>query len=104
MSFLSLAHMYQVVRDMYDSPKWREKVLHMSDNQIMAIYFSKEEREAAQKAKTGKGLKHTLKKKIEEIRGKSCGNCDGCVRTVRSGGNCDGSTDDYIPEQLSFFD
>lgn len=112
MSFLSMAHMYQVVRDMYPGEKWRNKVLHMSDNQIMAIYFSKEERETARKAnqpespKTEKkidairarDLKRRVQEKIEEIRGKSCVNCGGCCEAGKS------STDDYIPEQLSFFD
>lgn len=108
MSFLSLAHMYQVVRDMYDSPKWREKVKHMSDNQIMAIYFSKEEKDAARKAKR---LKSTVQKKLEEVRGRNADEIIelGKVRGILAGcnevaTNCDGSTDDYIPEQLSFFD
>ena len=90
MSFLSMAHMYQVVRDMYDSPKWREKVLHMSDNQIMAIYFSKEERDKARKAER----KRTKCRKTVRC----------CEEVVRTCGGCEGSTDDYIPEQLSFFD
>lgn len=104
MAFLSMSHMYQVVRDMYDSPKWRERVLHMSDNQIMAIYFSQEEREAARKAKTKKGLKHTLQKKIEEIRGRRADEMVelGKVKEILT--DCGGSTDEEIPQQLSFFD
>lgn len=100
MSFLSMAHMYQVVRDMYDGPKWREKVNNMSDDQIMAIYFSREEREKASVAKQAsrkKNLKRTLQKKIEEVRGRT-------PKTVESCDGSDSSTDDEIPEQLSFFD
>lgn len=93
MSFLSMAHMYQVVRDMYPSRKWRERVLHMTDNQIMAIYFDREERAEAHKAK-----------RPEKI----CKGCRGCARPVEPAESCDeavaSSTDDYIPEQLSFFD
>ena len=104
MSFLSMAHMYQVVRDMYPSRKWRERVLNMTDNQIMAIYFDHEEREAARKAKTGRGLKHTLQEKVAAIRAKNADEAIelGKVKEILTG--FDGSTDDYIPEQLSFFD
>lgn len=94
MSFLSMAHMYQVVRDMYPSRKWREKVLNMTDNQIMAIYFDHEERAEARKKRSRR------RKKVTSCGGevKTVASCDGCGEAGAS------STDDYIPEQLSFFD
>lgn len=92
-----MAHMYQVVRDMYDSDKWRNKVAHMTDNQIMAIFF-----ESAERKERKKVLKNNISKKIEEIRGRSGKSCGEAVAS------CDetrtSSTDEEIPQQLSFFD
>lgn len=72
----------------------------MSDDQIMAIYFDRQERAKARRAV----FKKNLGKKIDNLRtnsGEAVGNCGDCGNAVAS---CDGSTDDYTPEQLSFFD
>lgn len=90
MSFLSIAYMYQVVRDMYDGDKWRNKVNHMSDKQIMAIYFSQEERD---KARMSKRKRSKCRKAVK---------C--CESVVESCGGSGDSTDDFVPQQLSFFD
>ena len=69
----------------------------MTDNQIMAIFYEKQERDEKRAA-----LKKTLKRKIEEARPKNSGSsgkgCGGCTPGLN------GCTDDEIPQQLSFFD
>lgn len=86
MSYYSMAYMYETVMGMYDGPKWRNRVLHMSDNQIMAIFYDYLERRD--------------KKLVEEHNRKS-GKSKGFDPNVLE------STDEKvekIPVQLSFFD
>lgn len=76
MSYYSMAYMYETVLGLYDGPKWRNRVVHMSDNQIMAIFYEHLER-AERKKKEPKPVK------LGEIREEK---------------------PEFVPVQLSFFD
>ena len=75
MSYYSMAYMYQTVRNMYDSDKWHWRVRNMSDNQIMAIFYDKLEKDSRKKEEKHEPFRVYAEKK-----------------------------DEYIPEQLSFFE
>lgn len=93
MSYYSMAHMYETVMGMYDGPKWRNRVLHMSDNQIMAIFYDYLERE---------------EKKIVKKCGRNCGKSMQIDPDLgKNSGNVGTCTDEkavFEPVQLSFFD
>ena len=36
----NINEMRNYILEMYDGPKWVEKVAHMRDNQVMAVYYS----------------------------------------------------------------
>lgn len=82
MSQYSMAYMYDWVRDMYDSDKWRWKVRNMSDNQIMAIFFKEQDKIRERNAKAKVGTSEVGERSgTEQVR-----------------------TEDVYPQQLSFFD
>ena len=97
MSYYSMAHMYETVRNMYDSPRWRERVLQMSDDQIMAIFYEKLERDKRSSQAYLERFDAIARRNAERDRG----------RSVETGANCYGCTDEkekFVPVQLSFFD
>lgn len=93
MSYYSMAHMYETVRNMYDSPKWRERVLNMSDNQIMAIFYEKMERD--------KKSSRAYLERFEAIAKRNAGRLGEASRNVES---CTDEKGKFEPVQLSFFD
>lgn len=80
MSYYSMAHMFETVRNLYQGEKWRRRVDQMSDNQIMAIFYDYLEREEKKRCER---LARELGQSIESVRT---------------------STDEKVPVQLSFFD
>lgn len=71
-----MAYMYQTVRNLYDGDKWKRRVENMSDNQIIAIFYTHlQKKQAAAKSVP-----------VQKCEGHTCDN------------------DECVPRQLSFFD
>ena len=66
MASISVDEMRDIVSGMYKGPIWKEKVKHMSDRQVMAIYFSKSDSELRGKHK--KKTRNTYEEKYFGIK------------------------------------
>jgi hypothetical protein len=62
MASISVDEMRDIISGMYKGPIWKEKVKHMSDRQVMAIYFSKSDSELRGKHKKKRNTYETKQK------------------------------------------